>query len=108
LDTEKAFTLPINMKKIDLFNIDEQKKFIINEVFNSKTRYYLITGENGTGKTTLIQSTVEDLKNQGRKIIYIDVNDSLKFGELFADSINFDFSTKISNWKLFGVLRHLK
>jgi DNA replication protein DnaC len=62
-NTEKAFASPFYMKKIDLFDIEDQKKIIINEAFNSKTRYYLIVGENGVGKTTLIQSIVEDLKN---------------------------------------------
>lgn len=95
LDTEKTFTLPFNLNISDLFELKDLKENLIAQIMNSKTRYYLITGENGTGKTTLIKSIIKDLKeNKNMEIIFIEVESSNKFGEIFADSINFNFNKK--------------
>ena len=103
-DTEKAFYSPFYLKSVSLFERKDLKELIEN-VMNSKTRYYLIVGENGVGKTTLVQSVVKDLKEkENREILYIDVEDPFKFGGIFAAEINFDFSIKQSSWNLLGNL----
>ena len=101
-DTEKAFYSPFHLKARSLFERKDLKDTIEN-VLNSDTRYYLIVGENGVGKTTLIQSIVKDLKEkEKREILYIDVKRPFEFGEIFATEINFDFSIKQSPWSLLG------
>ena len=101
IDTEKAFYSPFYLKTRSLFERKDLKDTIEN-VMNSKIRYYLIVGENGVGKTTLIQSIVKDLKEKEREVLYIDVKHPIKFGEIFATEINFDFSIKQSPWSLLG------
>ena len=90
-DTEMAFYSQFYLKSISLFERKDLKELIEN-VMNSKARYYLIVGENGVGKTTLVQSVVKDLKEkENREIIYIDFEDPFKFGEIFATKTNFDY-----------------
>lgn len=72
-------------------------------MMNSKTRYYLVVGENGVGKTTLVQSIINDLKEkENREIIYIEVDLPFDFGEIFAQNIGYDFSVERSAWDLLG------
>ncbi|CAF0788321.1 unnamed protein product [Didymodactylos carnosus] len=67
--------------------------------------YYVILGQHGVGKTTLVRRACRDI---GQGVIYVDVPANTdKFGSMFAIAINFNFKENIqlSTWienKMFG------
>jgi hypothetical protein len=67
--------------------------------------YYIVVGDHGTGKSTLIRQAARKV---GRGVIYIDVPSNVeKFGFTFARAIRFNFKEhlRLSNWiesKMFG------
>lgn len=56
--------------------------------------YHLITGENGTGKTTLVKQACCEV---GAGCVYVDVPDNVSaFGAALGAAINFEFNENIS------------
>lgn len=63
---------------------------------NENYEYYLITGEHGTGKTTLMRLACNAV---GKGVIYVDVPDEVeKFGKMAASALKYDFSKHITVW----------
>ncbi|CAF2412020.1 unnamed protein product [Rotaria sp. Silwood2] len=77
-------------------------KPVANKLVSS---YYIVVGDHGTGKTTLIRQAA---RQAGRGVIYVDIPYNVeRFGSAFARSINFNFKEHIllSAWiesKMFG------
>ncbi|CAF0962928.1 unnamed protein product [Rotaria sordida] len=77
-------------------------KPVTNKLVSS---YYIVVGDHGTGKTTLIRQAARQV---GRGVIYVDIPYNVeKFGYAFARAINFHFKEHIllSAWiesKMFG------
>ncbi|CAF1266341.1 unnamed protein product [Adineta steineri] len=67
--------------------------------------YYIVVGDHGTGKTTLIRQAA---RKAGGGVIYVDVPSNVeKFGASFARAIRFNFKEhlRLSTWiesKMFG------
>ncbi|RHZ52791.1 hypothetical protein Glove_457g43 [Diversispora epigaea] len=59
--------------------------------------YYVVCGERGTGKTTLI---IKASREVGRGVIYVDIPSDVKdFGKAFGKALNFSFEKRISFYK---------
>ena len=63
-----------------LFWTPEQKKLI--DIFDQDESTVLL-GDYGTGKTVIIQSVAEKIKNSGRNLVYINGTDTTDFGEKY-------------------------
>ena len=56
---------------------------------NKPTKYFVVAGEHGTGKSTMMKAACSKV---GGGIIYVDVPENvLDFGDAFADAIGFKF-----------------
>lgn len=88
------------VRKEELDNI----KLLLTPTKSSKV-YHLITGENGTGKTTLVLEACRDI---GTGCVYVDVPDKVSgFGVALGAVIHFEFNehisfTKALQHKIFG------
>jgi len=68
-----------------------------------QSSYYVIYGEHGTGKTTLIKRVAREI---GKGVIYIDIpEDFNKLGEEFGKAINFKFEEDVKNSMLISRLK---
>ncbi|KAL6052146.1 P-loop containing nucleoside triphosphate hydrolase protein [Balamuthia mandrillaris] len=64
--------------------------------------YYLVTGEHGTGKTSIVQQAALAIQEKAKRnkeptgIIYVDVNTPLLLEMTLASALNFRFQEKIN------------
>ncbi|CAF4738341.1 unnamed protein product [Rotaria sp. Silwood1] len=85
--------------------LDELSRIIKPVANKLVSSYYIVVGDHGTGKTTLIRQAA---RQAGRGVIYVDIPYNVeRFGSAFARSINFNFKEHLllSVWiesKMFG------
>lgn len=73
----------------------------------NQSSYYIINGEHGSGKTTLIRRIANDI---GKGIVYVDVPEDLnKFNDEFGKAINYIFKEDaINSMLIFQLISWLK
>ncbi|MEM7796126.1 MAG: AAA family ATPase, partial [Cyanobacteria bacterium P01_C01_bin.118] len=65
MDSASPYTIPEILPGIELSEEQWEALQAIEEFLQSPSKLYLLTGYAGTGKTTLLQALITDLRNQG-------------------------------------------
>ena len=83
----QLLNLKENKKYFCRAQLEEEVKCEIKSNDDEAGRYFLLVGEHGTGKTTLVQHIVQSEKGG---IVYVSCpSDPLEFGVAFADAISY-------------------
>jgi ATPase family associated with various cellular activities (AAA) len=74
---------------IDRPTLSKELKAMLSPKPHGKCLYYVISGEHGTGKTSMIKKVCNEI---GSGVIYVDVPDDVNdFEKAFASATGFDF-----------------